>query len=92
MGMSSRVEFFQPADKEWDDKKSVYNACVHAGIDIPEEVCQFFNWETPGECLGKEVKVPEAISDYSSEMTSGFEVELSKLPKQVKFIRFINSF
>ena len=92
MGMSSRVEFFQPPDREWDQKKAVYDACVCAGVGIPEEVSEFFNWETPEECLGKEIKVPEAVSDYSSDMKSGFEIDLSKLPKQVKFIRFINSF
>lgn len=88
MGMSTNVIGFRPPDQKWKDMKAVWDSCERANAEIPDEVYDFFNGEPPDE-KGVEVAIP--IEEWSNEAGSGFEVEISKLPKDVKIIRFYNS-
>lgn len=94
MGMSSSVHGFVPPDEEYNKKEKAYWAMKDAGIEIDDDLREFFNWEEPSE-NGKCVDIPsEAIRNYNggpNRCAEGYEIILSKLPKNVKIIRFSNS-
>jgi len=95
MSMSTNVIGFAPPDDDWRKMKAVWDACTMAKLPIPPEVDKFFNGEEPDD-VG--VKIPlrypmhESVREYSADMREGFDIDLSKLPKQVKILRFYNSF
>lgn len=92
MGMSMHVVGFRAPDEEWKKMKEVFDACDKAGIDIPEEVIEFFNYEDPDEAgVLVELKEIGALEEWADEGRSGFQVDISKLPKRLKYIRFYNS-
>ncbi len=89
MSMSTHVIGFRPPNGKWKDLKKVWDACHSAGINPPKEVQEFFNYCVPDE-NGVEVKIPHKA--YNAEMQDGFEIEVDKIPKDVKIIRFYNSY
>lgn len=107
MSMSSHVVGFIPPDDEWKKKKAAWDACKSAGVEPPLELCKFFGDSTPDN-NGREIDLTpygqygsvrknEATdcakhwwgNDHGSE---GFEVDLAKLPPNVKILRFYNSY
>lgn len=90
MGMSSHVEGIRPPDAKWLAMKAVYDSCRAAGVRPPQEVDDFFNYEQP-DPKGVIVSLKDCCSDYNQDSSSGFEVDLSKLPKGITVIRFYNS-
>ncbi len=92
MGMSSRIIAFRPPDEQWRKMAAIWNACVAAGVDCPREVSVFFQGEEPIP-EGVEVEINEAVEPWNNgDMQEGFQVCLEKLPPNVKYIRFINSY
>ena len=87
MSMSTYVVGFRPPDKKWKEMKEVYDACVKAKIGIPEDVNKFFGFNHP-DPKGIEVEIPH--KEYNCEMGGGVEIEVSKIPKDIAFIRFYN--
>lgn len=88
MSMSTHVIGFVPPDEKWKQMKVIWDACSKADIALPGEVEEFFDGEEPSE-KGQEVEIP--YSKWSDENRQGIEVEINKLPKNVKLIRFYNS-
>ena len=70
--------------------KAAYDVCQLAGIEIPDEVDKFFNGETPDEA-GVEVEIDSILDEWGDDIRQGYQVDLSKLPKDVKILRFYNS-
>ena len=92
MGMSTNIVGFKPADEKWNKMKDVWDICKMAEIDPPDEVLRFFDHVYPGDAPGMEVKLSEpSVVEWSDRYRSGFEVNIDLLPKDVKFIRFYNS-
>ena len=93
MSMSSGVVAFRPADEEWKRMKKVWDACKEANISPPDEVVDFFNDEFPDKNgVRIDIERTECCKKYSADMMDGFEVDITKLPKGVKIIRFYNSY
>jgi hypothetical protein len=95
MGMSTGVVGFKPPDAKWRKMKAAYDACSAAGVDPPPSVMEFFGGDSPDDA-GVEVdrKALEecgAVVPYSANMQEGYEVYVDKLPKDVKVVRFYNS-
>lgn len=89
MSMSTHIVGFRQADEEWNNKKTVWETCEMAGVEVPQEVIDFFDGEAPADKPGMEVELSgDACKNYQGEYESGFEVDVSKLPKGVQFIRF----
>lgn len=88
MGMSTNVVGIIPADEMYDDMKKIWDLCEELKATIPQEVIDFFDGEKPD---GKGVIVDIEKQDYSNEYSSGYEIDLSKIPEHVKIIRFTNS-
>ena len=91
--MSTHVVGFRPADEKWNKMKKIWNACESAGVEIPKKVDDFFNNEAPGDKPGIEVELKSAVRPWSSKFAEeGYEVDIAKLPPDVKVIRFYNSY
>ncbi len=89
MGMSTHVIGYKPADEKYVKMETIYNACLEAGIEIPEEVEDYFEGEGPNG--GIEVDIENSTSEWGDDSRQGFEIDLSKLNPDVKFLRFYNS-
>lgn len=95
MSMSTHVVGFVPPDDEWKAKKAAWDACKAAGVEPPTEIAKFFNWEKPDD-HGREVTQSDleklgAVKSWRTEMSEGYEIEIAKLPPNVKVIRVFNS-
>lgn len=96
MGMSTHLVGIVPPDDDWKKMKAVWDACDNADVDIPKDVSEFFGGETPDPKgviidLLHDKKHKGGISEWHDEIGQGFEIEVSKLPPNVKTLRFYNS-
>lgn len=90
MGLSTTVIGFTPADAKWKQMKAIWDACVAAKVDIPQEVREYFNWTDPEEA-GVQVEISKTKWESSALNAEGFDIYLDEIPKHVKIIRFYNS-
>jgi hypothetical protein len=90
MSMATYVEGFIPPDDAWRKMRDVRNACVAAGIRVPDDVDRFFNFEAP-DPQGQRVPLKDVAKEWRNEHSEGIEIVIADIPKSVKVIRFINS-
>lgn len=92
MSMGTHIKGIRPADDKFKKMLAAYRACEAVGIRPPDDVCDFFNGDTPSDNgLLVSLEDHKAVTEYSDDMVSGFDVEIAKLPKDIKIIRFYNS-
>jgi hypothetical protein len=103
MGMSMYVEGIKLPDEDFKKMLAAYHACEEAGIPIPKEINDFFEGETPDE-LGVVVQLGSEYGDYGDERNhlcceifsenghNGYIIDVSKIPEDIKFIRFVISY
>jgi len=89
--MSTSVIGIRPPDDKWKEMKLVWDACEKAKIDPPQSVIEFFNWETPDDAGVVVDDLGEAEKEWHNDHASGYEIDLEKLPKGIKVLRFFNS-
>jgi hypothetical protein len=92
VGMSTHVDGIKAPDAKWKKMKKVWDICREAGVAVPQEVDDYFE-DAPPDDQGVVVELEgtDAVSKYSADGSSGFVVELKKLPKDLTHIRFFNS-
>ena len=88
MSTSYDVIGMKVQDEKWEKMKNVWNTCRVAGIDVPEEVETFFDWNNPNEMHGMQVDISNAISQPSLEEYVAWDVDIDKLPPDIKVVRF----
>jgi len=92
MGMSTNIVGFKPPDHKFRKMKAIYDACELADVSIPDEVDRFFNGERPDEAgVLVELYRHESVSEWQDDSGQGYQVDLTKLPSDIKIIRFYNS-
>jgi hypothetical protein len=85
MSMSSDVYGIKPPDDKWKRMKSCYDGCKNAGVAVPKDVEEFFDHCEPDEA-GVVVKLPKgAVKEHSADMINCFDVDLSKIPKDIRY-------
>lgn len=92
--MSTSVIGIIPADDKFKKMLSIYKSCKDIKIAPPIEVLDFFHGETPDESGVKiHLSYPEhdGVKEYQNDYSSGYEIEIDKLPKNIKFVRVVNS-
>lgn len=92
--MSTKViGFVSPDDETYQKHVKVLKACLDAEIEkLPKETAEYFDSEYPDECLIEEkLEIEIPVQEYSAEAEEGFEILVSKIPKGVHKIRFVNS-
>lgn len=92
MGMSTHIVGIKPPDAKWSRMKSIYDACIAAQVTLPKEVVAFFDGEVPDDrgVLVYIERLP-CVSKVNDASGSGFTVDITKLPPDVKEIQFLNS-
>lgn len=92
--MSTNIVGFRPTDAKWKAMKAIWESCEANGISIPPEVNTFFGGEAPGDKPGMEIDIENsaAVKPYRAEMSEGFEIDVTKLPPDVRMIRVFNSY
>ncbi len=102
MGHSSSVYAISPPSEQDLDAtrkmKAVWDACVQAGVPVPEKVTAFFAIH-PAEPVAKVTRlyegsfgtITQALRPYGKVGSGeeGYEVDLDKLPAGTKTIRFV---
>ncbi len=91
MGMSTHINGYRPADDEWNRKKTAYAALKEAKIPIPKELERFFDYQDPTLLSGMCVDIKDAVKELDGNCSNIYEVDITKLPPGVRFIRFENS-
>lgn len=94
MGMSTCITgFVSPENETYKKHSKVLLACLDADIkELPKETAEYFGSKYPEKYLLEEklsTKIPK--HEYSEDMTQGFEIIVSEIPKGVYKIRFTNS-
>lgn len=96
MGMNTSVYGLSDLSEEFEKMLSVKLACDKAGVTYPNELKNFFKYPNESETFLREqyqqVDISKAVVERGKDMVDAWEVDLSKLPKTVKFIRFENSY
>lgn len=93
MSMRTHVVGFAPPDDKWKRMRAVWEACETAGVSAPPEVIEFFDGIEPNEQgIEIDLKDHDCVSEYKAEMQNGFEIDLRKVPANVQYVRFYNSF
>lgn len=90
------VEGFKPPDEKWRAMKAVYDACRAAGVDVPPVVEKFFNGVPPAEHGVRldhdALKKLGVLTDWEDGDYDGFDIDLTKLPPDVKVLRAYRSY
>lgn len=91
MSMSTHVVGIRPPDDTWKRMKAVWDACVAADVPVPDEVLDFFAGETP-DPAGVVVPLRSFARAWNDDGTKeGLEIDVDKLPSNIRTIRFYNS-
>ena len=99
MSTSTSVQAFRDMDGEFRKMLDIKLYCDRQNVSYPQEVENYFrsNGSFPAEdaeTLQEQllsVGIEAALSEYSDESSAGYEIEVAKLPKEVKTLRFTNS-
>lgn len=92
MGQSLNVVGVRKADEHWKKLKAVYDACVVAHIDPPDEVERFFNWRRPRDDEEEqEVDIRFSVKQWQGDNATGYEIDLEKIPVGIRILRVYNS-
>lgn len=73
---------------------AIYNQCIEAGIKPPEEVLEYFGHVAPKDDCAAERLPSSAVTQFSDSDSACdyYEVDLEKMPKGTKRLRFRISF
>jgi hypothetical protein len=88
--MSTYIVGFRPPNAQWEKMRDIWKACDAAGVELPEEVIKFFGYEDP-DPAGVTVNLDKSPAVRSLGDGSGFEVDITQLPKDLTILRFVNS-
>lgn len=98
MSVHTYVQLGRDIDEKTQKYQKILDACNDAGIEPPSEVRIFFE-ELDDDDIELEDGVlwedtaTDAISKYNTDdARSIISVDLSKLPEDVKHVRFVNSY
>lgn len=98
MGMSTHIIAFTPdTDKEFQRHKKILMACHEGKVRLSPDTAEYFGYDHPimslmDDKLSVELTDGEHYEKWSDgEGSSGFEVDLTKLPAGVTKLRFYNN-
>lgn len=94
MSTSYHVCGIIPADEKYKQMLEIYDLCKKVNISLPKEINEFFNYSVPNK-TGIIIDLGEdglnIAKEYAAEYEWGWEVDIDKIPKSIKTIRFYGS-
>lgn len=93
MSESYHAYAIQALDEEAQNMADIWHCCKRGGVDVPDEVIDFFEGQGPDD-EGRPVQLDDldCCNNYSADMKTGLEIDLTLLPANVKKIRFFVSY
>lgn len=99
-GPSLHVYGIIEPDEKYKNMVSAWEACMKAGIGVPDALGKYFDWETPDSegmriLLGKAdelFKFQPGVSYHSEEYESGVIIDIAKIDPRIKKIKVINQY
>jgi hypothetical protein len=82
---------FREPDEEYCRMKVNYDCHCELDRDPPPFVKAFFQLMGHPDDAGAEVSLDDAVQPWEGFLGEGYELHLDKLPRNVKVVRFINS-
>ena len=102
MGASTHVILLREKDELWEKNIRALEALKDAGVrELPIELREYFRysdvddaWSCREEALEIDQKqCPEGcVEEYNADMSDGFDVDVSLLPKGVRTVRVFTSY
>jgi hypothetical protein len=81
---------FRPPDETYSRMKVSYDCHCELDRDPPHQVRDYFGLMGWPDEAGAEAPRGDGLREWEGCMSAGYEIDLDKLPKDVKIIRFIN--
>ena len=96
MSESISVTAFRDMDGEFQRMLEAKRYCEAHGFSYPKEVQDYFGGdveEAEDDLRDSMLEVPlgDIVQEYESEGSDGYEVDVTRLPKEVKTLRFSRS-
>lgn len=91
MSMSVYVHGIRPVTEEYSKKLDIYRSCKELNIQPPEELLEYFEYESHPCEDGIVIDLPSGLMTHSTSMqhcSDYYDVDLTKLPKDVVKVRF----
>ena len=89
------VHGIRTPDERWRNMKAIYDSCEAAGVQLPEEVENYFDGEAP-DPSGKLTDLADPIvtewKDPENDEQEGIEIDLAQLPEGVTRLRITISY
>ncbi len=100
MSMSTSVVGLRNLDIKFNDMIKLKKMCEKSKVSYPKELIEYFGKNNVGESeeylksemTEIEIEDEDFVSAWKAEMQEGFEIEVDKIPKEIKTIRFYNSY
>lgn len=90
--MNIYIQGIKEPDNNWKEMKKVWDSCKEAGVNPPDSVREYFNYEDPdddGIIIDlKDKDYIGCLNSYKKDGKSGFQIALDDLPEDVSLIRF----
>ena len=80
------VYAIRPPDAKFKKMKAIYDACIAGGVDVPDDVEEFFDYEEP-DPLGTQVEIKK-VQLLKGEYELGFQMAVKDVPSWATHIRF----
>lgn len=87
--MSNMLVGFVPPDAKWKKMQEAWMACKNADVEVPVEIEDFFDGADPLED-GAQIDLENITQNWSGEGEDGLEIDVSRIPKNVKKLRFVH--
>lgn len=82
------VYAYRPKDEHFNEMLKIWNACKKAKVELPGAVEDFFDEvDDPNTVPGVPVDIDKLLQKYSNDAEDGYELDLQKLPKDIRYIR-----
>lgn len=79
-------------DDKYHNMVAAYKACEAAGVEVPDEIQDYFNYEhpdqnPPGTPILLNYHKSKCLTDYCTDNRNGYTLDLSKLPAHVRYLQ-----
>ena len=94
MGISVNIQGLKPVTEDYKKRLYIYKSCRELGIRPPEEIEEYFEYDSEPCDEGIIVRFKENVVKESSDADYCryyYDVDLSKLPNDITKVRFVIS-